>query len=123
MIEDFNKLLSLFFSAPSSDPVITEGENGTMAKGAHTIQVVWQEIEPKDRNGEITGYTVVYKETNQSEESSKNTTANKMSTLIERLKPYTEYCIRVAGYTEVGRSPLNRTCYLVKTLQKGTCLL
>ena len=115
--------MSLFFSAPNSDPVIKEGQDGTVAKDAHTIRVVWQEIEQKDRNGEITGYTVFYKATDQSEESSKNTTANKMSTLIEGLKPYTEYCIRVAGYTKVGRSPLNGTCYLVKTLQKGTYLL
>ncbi|XP_015763107.1 PREDICTED: Down syndrome cell adhesion molecule-like protein 1 isoform X6 [Acropora digitifera] len=106
-------------SAPSSDPVIKEGQRGTMAKDAHTIRVVWEEIEQKDQNGEITGYTVFYNESGHSKESSKNTTANKTSILIEGLKPYTTYCIKVAGYTKVGRSPLDAACYFVKTLQKG----
>ncbi|XP_015763104.1 PREDICTED: receptor-type tyrosine-protein phosphatase delta-like isoform X3 [Acropora digitifera] len=105
--------------APSSDPVIKEGQRGTMAKDAHTIRVVWEEIEQKDQNGEITGYTVFYNESGHSKESSKNTTANKTSILIEGLKPYTTYCIKVAGYTKVGRSPLDAACYFVKTLQKG----
>lgn len=117
---DINKRLTLFFSAPSSDPVIKEG---TVAKDAHTIRVVWVEIERKDQNGEITGYTVFYNESDHSKESSKNTSANKTKILIDGLKPYTTYCIKVAGYTKVGRSPLDAACYFVRTLQKGTCLL
>ena len=115
--------MTLFFSAPSSDPVIKEGQHGTMAKDARTIRVVWEEIEQKHQNGEITGYTVFYNESDHSKESSKNTSANKTSILIERLKPYTTYCIKVAGYTKVERSPLDAACYFVTTLQKGTCLL
>lgn len=93
-----------------------------MAKDAHTIEVVWEEIEQKDQNGEITGYTVFYNESDDSKESSKNTTANETSIIIKGLKPYTTYCIKVAGYTKVGRSPLDAACYFVTTLQKGTCL-
>ncbi|XP_067041211.1 receptor-type tyrosine-protein phosphatase S-like isoform X4 [Acropora muricata] len=105
--------------APSSDPVIKEGQHETMAKDAHTIRVVWEEIEQKDQNGEIIGYTVFYNESDHSKESSKNTSASKTSILIKGLKPYTTYCIRVAGYTKVGRSPLDAACYFVTTLQKA----
>ncbi|XP_068720441.1 protein sidekick-1-like [Montipora capricornis] len=104
---------------PSSDPVIVKGQNGTKAEDAHTIRVVWEEIPEKDQNGIITGYTVFYNETGQSQYFSKNATASETSVLIGGLKPFTKYCIKVAGYTKVGRSPLTDPCYEVETLQKG----
>ncbi|XP_068703641.1 receptor-type tyrosine-protein phosphatase F-like isoform X3 [Montipora foliosa] len=103
---------------PSSDPVIVKGQNGTKAEDAHTIRVVWEEIPEKDQNGIITGYTVFYNETGQSQYFSKNATANQTSASIGGLKPFTKYCIKVAGYTKVGRSPLTDPCYEVETLQK-----
>ncbi|XP_068720403.1 receptor-type tyrosine-protein phosphatase delta-like [Montipora capricornis] len=106
-------------SVPSSDPVIVKGQNGTKAEDAHTIRVVWEEIPEKDQNGIITGYTVFYNETGQSQYFSKNATASQTSASIGGLKPFTKYCIKVAGYTKVGRSPLTDPCYEVETLQKG----
>ena len=96
-----------------------EGQDGTKAEDAHTIRVVWEEIPEKEQNGIITGYTVFYKEIGQSQYFSKNATASQMSDSIGGLKPFTKYCIKVAGYTKVGRSPLTDPCYPVETLQKG----
>ena len=96
-----------------------KGQNGTKAEDAHTIRVVWEEIPEKDQNGIITGYTVFYNETGQSQYFSENATASQTSASIGGLKPFTKYCIKVAGYTKVGRSPLTDPCYEVETLQKG----
>ncbi|XP_068719916.1 protein sidekick-2-like isoform X2 [Montipora capricornis] len=104
---------------PSSDPVIVKGQDGTKAEDAHTIRVVWEEIPERDQNGIITGYTVFYIETGQPQYFSKNAPASQTSVLIGGLKPFTKYCIKVAGYTKVGRSPLKDPCYEVETLQKG----
>ncbi|XP_068719116.1 insulin-like peptide receptor [Montipora capricornis] len=108
-----------FEDLPSSDPVIVKGQDGTKAEDAHTIRVVWEEMPEKDQNGILTGYTVFYNETGQSQYFSKNATASQTSALIGGLKPFTKYCIKVAGYTKVGRSPLTDPCYVVETLQKG----
>ncbi|XP_068760766.1 protein sidekick-2-like [Montipora capricornis] len=105
--------------APSSDPVIKKGREGTKAEDAHTIRVVWEEIPQKDQNGVIIGYSVFYNEKGQSEYFSENATASQTSALIGGLKPFTIYCIKIAGYTKVGRSPLRDPCHEVKTLQKG----
>ncbi|XP_068720409.1 receptor-type tyrosine-protein phosphatase delta-like [Montipora capricornis] len=106
-------------SVPSSDPVIVKRQDGTKAEDAHTIRVFWEEIPERDQNGIITGYTVFYSETGQSQYLSKNATASQTSASIGGLKPFTKYCIKVAGYTKVGRSPLTDPCYEVETLQKG----
>ncbi|XP_068717060.1 receptor-type tyrosine-protein phosphatase alpha-like [Montipora capricornis] len=105
-------------SAPSSDPVIKKGRDGTKAEDAHTIRVVWEEIPQKDQNGIIIGYSVFYNEKGQSEIFSKNATASQTSASIGGLRPFTIYCIKIAGYTKVGRSPLRDPCHEVKTLQK-----
>ena len=100
---------------PSSASNINQGQ--TKALDAHSIRVTWQEIIPKDRNGVILGYTVFYNVKNQSAQFSQNT-SGVTSTIIRGLKSYTEYCIRVAGYTKVGLSPKG-ACYYVQTLQSG----
>ena len=110
--------------APSSDPVIRKGKDETRAKDAHTITVTWNEIIKEDQNGKIVGYTVFYNVKDQSARFSKNTTTA-TTTTIKGLKPYTEYCIKVAGYTKKGMSPLKDGCHYVRTLQSGTvqCML
>ena len=96
-------------------------KDNTQAEDAHSIQVVWQAIIPKDENGVITGYTVYYNLKNQGTTFSKNTSERDTSTLIKGLKPFTTYCIKVAGYTKVGRSPLTEPAYCVKTQEAGIC--
>ena len=79
---------------------------------------MWHEIFPKEQKGKIVGYTVFYNVKDQFARFSLNTTAT--TATIRGLKPYTTYCIKVAGYTSVGRSPLKDGCYDVQTLQSGT---
>ena len=116
---DYTILFSFFsFSikrtAPSAPPVIDKAE--TKAEDAHTIRVTWNEIVKKDQNGIIIVYTVAYKVEGQPAQSSLNTTET--STVVEGLKPYTSYCIRVQGYTKIGPSAWSN-CTTVMTLQSG----
>ena len=114
---DYTILFSFFsFSikrtAPSAPPVIDKAD----AEDAHTIRVTWNEIVKKDQNGFILVYTVAYKMEGQPTQLSLNTTET--STVIEGLKPYTSYCIRVRGYTKIGSSPWS-PCTTERTLQSG----
>ena len=116
---DYTILFSFFsFSikrtVPSAPPVIDEAE--TKAEDAHTIKVTWKEIAEKDQNGIIIVYTVAYKVEGQLTQLNLNTTET--STVIEGLKPYTSYCIRVRGYTKIGPSPWS-PCTTERTLQSG----
>ena len=101
-------------TAPSAPPVIDQAK--TEAEDAHTIRVTWNEIVKKDQNGIILVYTVAYKMEGQPTQLSLNTTET--STVIEGLKPYTSYCIRVRGYTKIGSSPWS-PCTTERTLQSG----
>ena len=111
-------ILFSFFSfsikrtVPSAPPVIDKAD----AEDAHTIRVTWNEIVKKDQNGIILVYTVAYKMGGQPTQLSLNTTQT--STVIEGLKPYTSYCIRVRGYTKIGPSPWS-PCTTERTLQSG----
>ncbi|XP_022778451.1 Down syndrome cell adhesion molecule homolog, partial [Stylophora pistillata] len=100
--------------APSSAPVIHSKE--TKAEDAHTIRVKWNEIAKEDQNGLILGYEVLYKEKGQQNSFRLNTTST--GTIIRRLKPYTEYCIQVRGFTRAGGSPFSPR-FDVRTLDKG----
>ena len=116
---DYTILFSFFsFSikrtAPSAPPVIDQAK--TEAEDAYTIRVTWNEIVKKDQNGIILVYTVAYKMEGQPTQLSLNTTET--STVIEGLKPYTSYCIRVRGYTKIGSSPWS-PCTTERTLQSG----
>ena len=114
---DYTILFSFFsFSikrtVPSAPPVIDKAD----AEDAHSIRVTWNEIVKKDQNGFILVYTVAYKMEGQPTQLSLNTTET--STVIEGLKPYTSYCIRVRGYTKIGPSPWS-PCTTERTLQSG----
>ena len=114
---DYTILFSFFsFSikrtVPSAPPVIDKAD----AEDAHTIRVTWNEIVKKDQNGVILVYTVAYKMEGQPTQLSLNTTET--STVIEGLKPYTSYCIRVRGYTKIGPSAWSN-CTTERTLQSG----
>ena len=101
-------------TAPRAPPVIDQAK--TEAEDAHTIRVTWNEIVKKDQNGIIIVYTVAYKVEGQPTQLSLNTTET--STVIEGLKPYTSYCIRLRGYTKIGPSDWS-PCTTVMTLQSG----
>ena len=59
---------------------------------------------------------MAYNVKGQPTQLSLNTTET--STVIEGLKPYTSYCIRVQGYTKIGPSAWSN-CTTVMTLQSG----
>ena len=101
-------------TAPSSAPAIIQW--GTKAEDAHTITVKWQGIKQQDQNGVILCYTVAYNVKDQSTVFYQNTTET--STTIRGLKPYTQYSIRIQGFTKIGPSPWGRY-FDVTTLQKG----
>ena len=71
----------------------------------------------EDRNGIILGYNVYHNEKGQAEVYSQKTTVT--NTIIKGLKPYTEYCTRVEGFTSIGASP-KESCLYVRTLDSGT---
>ena len=100
--------------APSSPPAIDKKE--TRAEDAHTIRVKWNEINKKDQNGIIRGYNVYYSESGTIKELRKQTNAT--NTMITGLKPFTDYCIKVTGYTKAGESPKGN-CFFVKTSDSG----
>ena len=100
--------------APSSPPAIDKKE--TRAEDAHTIRVKWNEINKKDQNGIIRGYNVYYSEKDQLKELRKQTTST--NTIITGLKPRTDYCIKVTGYTKAGESP-EGNCFFFETSDSG----
>ncbi|XP_022804800.1 receptor-type tyrosine-protein phosphatase epsilon-like isoform X2 [Stylophora pistillata] len=100
--------------APSSAPIIDRKE--TKAEDAHTIRVKWNEIVKVDQNGFILGYEVLYREKGQQNSFRLNTTTT--DTIIRGLKPYTEYCIQLQGFTKAGKSQFS-PCVYVETLEKG----
>ena len=66
----------------------------------------------------ILGYIVAYNIKDQSAVFYQNTSKTIISTTITGLKPYTQYCIRIQGFTKIGPSPQGH-CFDVTTLQKG----
>ena len=57
-----------------------------------------------------------YNEKGKLKEFTKQTTAT--NTIITGLKSFTDYCIKVTGYTNVGESP-EGNCVFVKTSDSG----
>ena len=68
-----------------------------------TITVQWGEVNCIDRNGEITGYMVQYREVGTTE--SRRDTASDTVATITGLKPSTRYTIEVAAVNDEGTGP------------------
>lgn len=101
-------------TVPSAPPVINRTK--TKAEDGHTIRVTWNAIAKKNQNGVILGYKVAYNVDGQPTQLCLNTTYT--NAVIKGLKLYTQYCIRVRGYTKMGPSPWAR-CVKVMTFQLG----
>ena len=87
-------------SVPSAAPVFS-----VTAVTATSITVTWQPLPPCEQNGVITNYTIVYRmegETDMSFNESVVDAANLMD-VVESLTPYTNYTIKMAASTSVGR--------------------
>ena len=111
-------LFAVFSLVPGSSPTIDSKE--TEAEDAHTIRVKWYDIREQDRNGDILGYRVFYNVLGQGRQLNKTIDSDQQNTvIIRKLKPYTEYCIKVVGFTKVGPSPLAGRCFIVRTSEAG----
>ena len=82
-----------------------------------TINIVWEEIPPRNRNGLIVMYEIIYEPLETFEEllmtDARNTT--NLSIVLENLHPFVNYNISVSAYTSVGNGP--SSVDIVETLQ------
>ena len=69
---------------------------------SRSITVTWDTIECIERNGILTGYTVVFQEPGWANVSS-NTVDRTFS--ATELTPFTNYTFQVAGVNDVGTGP------------------
>ena len=78
-----------------------------------SLLVTWDHPLPPDRNGVITGYTVLRRAGNAM--STTELFSNDTSQLLAGLVPFTEYNISVAGNTSAGQGEFS-VPYTVRTL-------
>lgn len=80
------------------------------------IFITWQLPLFEDRNGNITGYSIIVTETI----SNTSTThyRNEIFAVIAFLHPYYEYVVQIAAETRVGRGPYGDTV-TTQTLEDG----
>ena len=86
-------------SVPSAAPVFTVSTTAT------SITVTWQPLPPCEQNGVITNYTIAYRMEGRTDMSFNEIVvdaANRMH-VVESLTPYTNYTIKMAASTSVGR--------------------
>ena len=92
----------LFFpsSVPSAAPVFN-----ITAVTATSIAVTWQPLPPCEQNGVITSYTIAYRMEGETGMSFNESVVNGTSLMhvVASLTPYTNYSIKMAASTSVGR--------------------
>lgn len=98
-------LLFICFTVPSNSPQNVS----TATLSSTTIQVMWEEVPPSDRNGMITTYEVFYEpqETFGQLLASDIRNTTNLSMLLEELHPFVNYNISVRAYTSVGSGPFS----------------
>ena len=67
------------------------------------------------RNGHITGYVVSYTEVKEETYFTKNVSREQRNTEISRLKPSTQYELRVAAVNSVGTGPFTNQSLMANT--------
>ena len=87
-------------SAPSAAP-----EFSVTAVTATSITVTWQPLPPCEQNGDITNYTIAYRMEGGMDMSFNESVVNapNLTDVVESLTPYTNYTIKMAASTSVGR--------------------
>lgn len=90
---------------PSGPPLSVQ----VSPKSSTEMEVKWSEPQKWKRNGVIVGYSVVYTEMNdQSNVKVKNVTdTSKLEVVLQSLKMFTYYEIRVRAIGEAGVGPLS----------------
>ena len=90
---------------------------------ATSITITWQPLPPCEQNGDITNYTIAYRmegETDMSFNESVVDAPNLMY-VVESLTPYTNYTIKMAASTSVGRGDFGPNV-IVQTNESGKTL-
>ena len=88
-------------SAPSGAPQNVRGHNTSFT----SILVTWDEVPANEQRGNIRYYTVIYKETQEGVEMSKQVDSPKRSVELTGLKRYAKYSIQVSAATVKGDGP------------------
>ena len=103
------------FSAPSAAPedIKLKGTSST------SITVMWGPVPCDHRNGNITGYVVMYRIYSGGVFRNETTGESTMEFAITGLEPSTEYEIKVAAFT-VAVGPFTDESLIASTL--GTCV-
>ena len=83
-----------------------------------SIEVMWDLVLAIHRNGDITGYVVVYGILGMDTADSVNVTASTLNVVLTGLEEYMKYDIRVSAYTAMGSGPFSQAV-IVTTLEDG----
>ena len=109
----------VYYTVPTGPP--TSVSSGAIT--ATNITVRWEQVACLDRNGEITGYTIVVtNRVNETVPARENETVyvevggNVRKTVVSELSPSTDYSVRVAAVNGAGVGPHSDTVKY-KTLQ------
>ena len=90
-----------FYTAPSAGPASITA--ATVTNNSITVQ--WEEVPCIHRNGEITGYTVVARNSDGEFVAANTTDGNVRETSIILLDPSTLYTVSVVAVNEAGTGP------------------
>ena len=95
-----------------------------MASSPTSIAVMWGEVLPRDQNGVITAYEVVYTALETfggvAETNAVNVSGSNMSVDLTGLHEYVNYTISVQAFTDVGAGPFTDTVTEL-TCEAGMC--
>ena len=95
---------TLLFPPLSPPPVPSAApEFSVTAVTATNITITWQPLPPCEQNGVITNYTIAYRMEGRTDMSFNVVDAANRMHVVESLTPYTNYTIKMAASTSVGR--------------------
>ena len=100
----------IFHVAPTGAP-----RDVTPSMTSRSIMVTWDTIECIERNGIITGYTVIFQELGGVNVTS--STVDRTFSATE-LTPFTSYTFQVAGVNDVGTGPFTNVITVI-TAEEG----
>lgn len=85
-----------------------------------TLHVSWQPPHTEEQNGEIITYTYIIAD--EEEEDVREGNSTELEVVIEELKPFQLYLVRLSAGTRVGMGP-HSTPSLVEMPQDGMCVV
>ena len=94
-----SRILVVLSSVPSAAPEFTVNITAT------NITLTWQQLPTCEQNGVITNYTIAYRMEGRMDMNFNDTVvdAANLTAVVTPLTPYTNYTIKMAASTSVGR--------------------